>query len=558
MAEWFVSTHGLPTGNGSISNPWDMETALAGGRGNITPGDTVFFRQGVYEPRKRINCTLQGDGSNHIVCRPFEKEAVVIDLITNGPHYQFVILGKDTQWRNINWTNSGQQSRIAGDITRGTVRVEGDGIQIINCIFDNLRVGMSWWMPAEGGLVYGCIFINNGWEEPSGKRRGHGLYLQNTNVAPKFVRNNVIVSNFSYGLHGFGSGNAHIFNIHAIENVMHGNFAQSLIGGGRPHDNCSFIGNQVMGNVADFDYGGVRAINMEVMNNYFYNTEIRLLRRLTGEFNCQQNLVYHDNSVGKVARINDQAIGTNWPFDNNEYYYPGPTPFGHNRVSKTLDQWRAETGFDIHSTLSQGTPPDSVRIFPNEFDEDRAFIVAYNWTGQPNILADLSSVINHGETYALYHIYGLDAPVISGTYDGGLTVIPTGDVTAPEPEGDYNRELPVMPHTVGVYLLVKNISSVPTPDPPTPPPIPDPDPPIPDPEPDPDPPTPDPDPPTPDPDPVDECEWEFVAIHKPTGRRVNILNELMNLISSSNTGPTILPISHGTKTLAHEYYPDDD
>src|SRR4051812_16130158 len=47
-ASWYASPKGLPTGHGTPSRPWDLQTALSGGNGRIQPGDTVWLRGGTY------------------------------------------------------------------------------------------------------------------------------------------------------------------------------------------------------------------------------------------------------------------------------------------------------------------------------------------------------------------------------------------------------------------------------------------------------------------------------------------------------------------------------
>src|SRR5207237_7967309 len=47
-ARYYVSPGGSRAGDGSRNHPWDLATALSGGRGNDRPGDTNRLRGGTY------------------------------------------------------------------------------------------------------------------------------------------------------------------------------------------------------------------------------------------------------------------------------------------------------------------------------------------------------------------------------------------------------------------------------------------------------------------------------------------------------------------------------
>ena len=47
-AEYYVSTGGTPSGDGSISRPWDIYTAFQTKASSIRPLDTIWVRGGTY------------------------------------------------------------------------------------------------------------------------------------------------------------------------------------------------------------------------------------------------------------------------------------------------------------------------------------------------------------------------------------------------------------------------------------------------------------------------------------------------------------------------------
>ena len=45
---YYAAPGGSGAGDGSTSRPWDLATALAGGKGMVQPGDTIWVRGGTY------------------------------------------------------------------------------------------------------------------------------------------------------------------------------------------------------------------------------------------------------------------------------------------------------------------------------------------------------------------------------------------------------------------------------------------------------------------------------------------------------------------------------
>ncbi len=75
--EWHVTVTGLPTGNGTESNPWDLQTALSQPNTIVKPGDTVWLHGGVY--LGRFVSSLNGSSINFITVSSYPGEWAVID-----------------------------------------------------------------------------------------------------------------------------------------------------------------------------------------------------------------------------------------------------------------------------------------------------------------------------------------------------------------------------------------------------------------------------------------------------------------------------------------------
>src|ERR1700733_7320696 len=80
--QWFVSTSGSPSGNGSSANPWDLNTAL-NQPAVVLPGDTIWVRGGVYHAPSSngYSTLLTGTAANPIIVRNYNNERAIIDGI---------------------------------------------------------------------------------------------------------------------------------------------------------------------------------------------------------------------------------------------------------------------------------------------------------------------------------------------------------------------------------------------------------------------------------------------------------------------------------------------
>src|SRR5690348_15982038 len=76
-ADWYAAPNGSSSGNGSIASPWDLRTALHGGRGAIQPGDTLYLRGGTHAAKSYSE--LQGTAASPIIVKPYSGEAVRLD-----------------------------------------------------------------------------------------------------------------------------------------------------------------------------------------------------------------------------------------------------------------------------------------------------------------------------------------------------------------------------------------------------------------------------------------------------------------------------------------------
>lgn len=74
---FFAAPNGSPTNNGSQASPWDLQTALANRSRQVTAGDTIYLRGGVY--KGTFISTLVGAPGSPITVRSLPGEWAIID-----------------------------------------------------------------------------------------------------------------------------------------------------------------------------------------------------------------------------------------------------------------------------------------------------------------------------------------------------------------------------------------------------------------------------------------------------------------------------------------------
>src|SRR6188768_3996124 len=79
--EFYVAPTGQSSGDGSISSPWDLQTAL-NHPSSVRPGDTIWLRGGTHRIANRVTkfvSKLAGTSSQPITVRQYPGERAIID-----------------------------------------------------------------------------------------------------------------------------------------------------------------------------------------------------------------------------------------------------------------------------------------------------------------------------------------------------------------------------------------------------------------------------------------------------------------------------------------------
>jgi hypothetical protein len=104
----------------------------------------------------------------------------------------------------------------------------------------------------------------------------------------------------------------------------------------------------------------------------------------------------------------------------------------------------------------RGAAAPAVFVRPNQYEHGRAFIVVYNFPRRADVKADVSPVLNPGESYELHSVQDLFGPSIArGVYTGDSITVPmsAGAVTFARPLGRTTALPPVTRPLFDVLLL---------------------------------------------------------------------------------------------------------
>jgi hypothetical protein len=440
---FFVAPNGSASGDGSLSRPWDLATALNQPTA-VRPGAVIWLRGGTY--RGTFASYLRGTSSAPIVVRQYPGERAIIDAgaLTESAA-ALNVRGEWVHFRDFELMSSAlhrTSSRPHG------VLVYASNTKFINLVIHDLGVAMYTADDRTNVEIYGCIIYNNGWETTRGN--GHAVYIKNS-TGSKLVRDNISFNQFGYGLHGYtnlGSGGLSgitfdgnvSFNSGSLSANPSANTANILLGGQEP-----VIGGRVTNNMTYFS-PGVTAYNVVLgwsssssrdvtaTSNYIVGGDHPLQVWAFEQTGISGNTVATPNRPVQLA---DATLpGHAW--SGNTYYRdPSAQGWRHQSSSYTFSNWKSNTGLDGTSQALSGMPTGT-RVFvrPNLYEAGRATVIVYNWGRQSAVSVNLSGVLSAGDQYEIrsaQNFFG--APLARGTFGGSTVSIPMGSVTAAQPIG---------------------------------------------------------------------------------------------------------------------------
>ncbi len=447
--EFYVAPNGTSNGNGSINNPWDLQTAL-NQPSSVKPGATIWLRGGRYGNGGGtiFNSKLAGTNNQPIILRQIPGERATIDggIMAYGQYSWF--------W-DFEITNSSLERVTDGYHRSFGLNMLALGQKAINLVVNNTgHPGIGFWSEVgTGGEIYGAIIWGVGLYDTSFvipyTERGSGIYAQNES-GDRFIEDVITFRNFTTGMKAYSeNGYANGFNLEG--NVSFSNYDRNFFIGttNNPIDKLSLTNNFTYREDGDLgistEFGlGTGALgdnqNIVAIDNYFVSGS---RKAEFGAFSSESWLggtIANNTFVSRdlIAAFTPSAGTANLTWNNNQYFGPINNFWYSNRDGSydylTYDQWKAKTGFDANSTYSPSLP-SGVKIFvrPNKYETGRANIIIYNWDMQPRVSVDVSSVLKPGDTYRIVDAQNFFGdPVAVGTYDGKTISLPM-DLTAVAP-----------------------------------------------------------------------------------------------------------------------------
>ena len=414
--DYYASPSGRPSGNGSIGNPWDLQTALSQPP-SVHPGDTIWLRGGTYSGI--YSSFLTGTASAPIIVRQVPGERATLDGGTANTAVLLTVWGAYTWFWGFEVMSSSldrfsnDPSSYPTDLNRpyeGIANAQqpgsGVGTKFINLVVHDLGQGFGFWQDATDAEINGCLIYYNGWDAPD-RGHGHGIYTQNQ-TGTKTIKDNIIFANFSHGIHAYGSGSAHLNNIWAEGNILFQSGVLSAVEGGRN----LLIGGE-SGNVAQ---------SPTVASNFLY-------RSSGGVTNSS------DFDLGYSGGCANPRVTNNYIADNTQFVNCSDITMTGNTFYGAIGGF-SPASFPSNTYFSQRPTGTLVFVRPNQYEPGRANIAVYNWDNQPTVSVDVSSVLAPGASFEIRNAQNFfGPPVLSGIYSGANLIVPMTGLAPALPYG---------------------------------------------------------------------------------------------------------------------------
>ena len=464
---YYVATNGSSSASGSISAPWTLTTALAGGNGKVKAGDTIWVRGGTY--RGSFRSSLQGVSGKSIVVRAYPGEKVVIDGGGTPPSTSILRVGGDWSafWgleilnsdptRTVSFTGNGGRSNTIANYASHT--------KFINLVVHDGGVGFYNETSAYDIEIAGCLFYNNGWQAPD-RGHGHALYLK-SDVGPILVRDNVIFNQFGFGVHAYTmAGSGKLSNIRIEGNVAFNNgtlatnsLSSNILLGGDDYatgdvvrDNLTYFSPGIQVSNVKVGYGTLKNGTLQVQGNYMVGGGPVLEVGYWSSASVSSNTLVGSSYV---LTLNERTTSGKTLTANLYQRDPSASAWRYAGSTYTFSGWRSATGLasgDLAMSSAPAVPKVITRA--NPWEGARGTIVVYNWSRQGSVLADVSGILNPGDSYVLRNVQNLNgSPIASGTFNGGAVSLPLSGVTPPAPLGMSSSRAPRTGPDFDVFVI---------------------------------------------------------------------------------------------------------
>lgn len=426
---YYASPSGSSSGDGSISRPWSLSTALAGGNGKVQPGDTVWLLGGTYKGTFRS--MLTGTAAKPVVVRQYPGARAIIDA--NGAAVTtWYVGGQYSVFWGFEITNSYPDRVLSSTERRANVVANyASHTKYINLVIHDGGVAFYNESPYYDVEIAGCVIYNEGYQRTD-RGHGHAIYLR-SNTGPVTARDNILFNQFGYGVHVFTNpGEGQLNNVRIEGNISFNNGTLS---------NNSTSSNILFGGDA-YSTGGV------VKANYTYDSPGVAAKNVQMGYGTTKNgtLQVLDNYFAGGATVLDVGYWSSLTASNNRLMGID-TLINLNDASMSVSNFSGQT---------QASTPTTTKIVvrENPYEMGRANVVVYNWGHESSVSVDLSGIVPSGKTFEIRNVQDLfGAPVVRGTYTGGTVTLPMRAVSPPVPVGMSSSRAPSTGTAFNAYVV---------------------------------------------------------------------------------------------------------
>jgi len=195
---------GKASGNGSIVNPWDLQTALSQNTNAVNDNDVIYLHEGIYNGRF-ISTITTLDKNTFVTVKPYKRDKVVLNgNVDSRLGSVLEVKGGNVIFQDLEITFLGDFSRSMKDrnfqVVNGISHVDGEDCKFINLkIYNNPGSGIGSWKRTGGSSIDGCLIYNNGYMSKV-RGSGVGIYVQNQSDKIRYITNNTIFNNYYKGI----------------------------------------------------------------------------------------------------------------------------------------------------------------------------------------------------------------------------------------------------------------------------------------------------------------------------------------------------------------------
>jgi len=177
-----TSTPGKSTGNGSLNQPWDLQTALSQTTKIVNGGDTIWMHEGVYNGRF-VSTLKSAKSDKNIIVSSFPNEwAILNGNISGVSGATLSVNGNNVTYRDFEISPTNliiRDENAEGFLPFGGVsHNSGKNCKFINLIIHgNNGLGFGSWKSTGGTIISNCIVYNNGYKGKNYAGIGEGFYV---------------------------------------------------------------------------------------------------------------------------------------------------------------------------------------------------------------------------------------------------------------------------------------------------------------------------------------------------------------------------------------------